>query len=314
MATFSIYRGIEILIVSAIDIGSNAIRMIVGQKQNGRLVILKKVREPVRLGQDVFFQGEISDETIKKALAAFEKFSNYNRKFEVKTCRAVATSATREAKNKQHFVDSVFKASKIQIEVIDGQKEAELIHSAVANELDLKGKTCMGIDVGGGSVEITFSKDGKMINTKSFPMGTVRILEKLKTQKFDESKLNLVLGDFVKPIHDFIQENEDKIENIDFAVGTGGNLEALGRLKLQLLKKTPNTYVTLKELVDISKKLKSTSIKDRIEKLEMRPDRADVILPATMNVKMILRLAGVDKILIPCVGLRDGLLLSLFEK
>lgn len=301
------------MVVSAIDIGSNAIRMIVGEVREGRIAILKKVREPVRLGEDVFLGGQISELTLKKARAAFQKFSNYNRKFKVQACRAVATSATREAKNKSDFVKSIADSSGIKIEVIDGTEEARLIHLAVSHEVDLQAKTVLGIDVGGGSVEITFSKNGKMLSTKSFPMGTVRLLEKMKSQSFDESKLNLILGDFVSPIQDFILQNEKKIESLDFAVGTGGNLECMGRLKLQLLKKTPNTYVTMKELVDIANKLKTISMKDRIEKLELRPDRADVIVPAVMNVKMILRLAKADRILIPCVGLRDGLLLSMLN-
>lgn len=296
-------------IVSAIDIGSNAIRMIVAEISATQLRILKKYRAPVRLGKDTFLNGEISKQSIEDAKEAFAKFLQINRKYQVSNCRAVATSAVRESKNKEQFIDSIYDHSRIKIEVINGTEEAQLIHLAVKKELDLDQKKIMLIDVGGGSVEITFSEKSKILATKSFPMGTVRILDILGKRKMHENQLNVLMGEFIDVFSDHL-EAQTKNSKIDFAIGTGGNLECMGRLKVQLLKKTPNTFVTLKELGEIIQKLKNYSVKERIEKLEMKPDRADVILPACLLIETIMRQAEVEKIMIPCVGLRDGILWS----
>lgn len=300
-------------VISAIDIGSNAIRLIVAEvgssPGSARIKVLKKFRAPVRLGKDAFMNGEISSQSFEAALEAFEKFAQINKKYKVGHCRAVATSAVRESKNKDQFIKTIYDHSKIKIEIIDGLEEARLIHTAVRKEIDLDKKRTMLIDVGGGSVEVSFSENSKMLATQSFPMGTVRILDILNKRKLNESQLNVVMGEFLEPLSKHIHKQTD-LNGIDFAVGTGGNLECMGRLKVQLLKRTPNTFLTLKELGEIIQKLKNFSFKERVEKLELRPDRADVILPACLLIQTIMRQAEVEKIMIPCVGLRDGLLWS----
>jgi len=294
---------------SAIDIGSNAIRMIVGELEDSEIKIVKKLRAPVRLGKDVFSDGTISEHTLAEAEEAFQKFAKINREYNVTRCRAVATSAVREAKNKALFVKRIFAASKIQIEVIDGVEEARLIHNAIRKEIDLEGKRVLAIDIGGGSVEITFSENGMMSATESFPMGTVRILNQMSQRKLSETQINVIMGDFIGPLTSYM-DSHIAAEPLHFAVGTGGNLECMAQLKSAILKKHPTTYITVRELHEIAEKLKSLSYKDRMEKLELRPDRADVILPATLLVVTALRLAHIDKIIIPKVGLRDGLLWS----
>lgn len=296
-------------IISAIDIGSNAIRMIVAEVGAPKIKILKKFRAPVRLGKDAFLDGKISAKSFEAAREAFEKFSSVNRKYKVSSCRAVATSAVRESSNKEEFIRKIYDHSKIRIEVIDGMEEARLIHLAVQKEIDMDQKKIMLIDVGGGSVEVTFSKNGRMQASRSFPMGTVRILDILQKRKMSERQLNVVMGEFLEPLSRHIHSQSDH-EPLDFAVGTGGNLECMGRLKVQLLQRTPNSFVTLKELGEIITRLKNFSVKERIDKLELRPDRADVILPACLLIQTILRQAEVEKILIPGVGLRDGILWS----
>lgn len=299
--------------VSAIDIGSNAIRMMIAELDGvaGQLKIIKKFRAPVRLGHDVFTTGTISEHTMDLALSTFHQFSESNQKFGVTKYRAVATSACREAKNSKAFVDAIKKQSNIQIDVIDGKEEGRLIHLAVQKELDLSQKKTMLIDVGGGSVEVTFSKGTKMLATKSFPMGTVRVLENLAKRKMNESHLSIIMGEFMATLGDHIYSNADH-EPIDFAIGTGGNLECIGELKVQLLNKTPNTFVTFEELTQIIDKVKSLSLKDRVDKLHLRPDRADVIVPAAVLVQTIMRQSETQKLLIPRVGLRDGLIWSMF--
>ena len=120
----------------------------------------------------------------------------------------------------------------------------------------------------------------------------------------------MVVGDFIRPVFEFIDKNNFH-HNIEFAIGTGGNLECMARLKWDLLKKSSNTFVTLNELIEIYDKLSKMTIKDRIEKLNLRPDRADVILPAIYTVKMILRQCDAHRIFVPRVGLRNGILWSM---
>ncbi len=292
---------------SAIDIGSNAIRMIIGETHEGRLQTLKKFRSPIRLGHDVFTEGFVSENTLKEAEKTFAEFGRLNKRFKVEKCRAVATSALREAKNSKEFITRMAAISQIHVEVIDGIEEARLIFNAVNREVDLTKKKAVLIDIGGGSVELTLCQGDKMLVTQSFPIGTVRLLENLKKRNLTEGHLNVVIGDFIVPLVKFL-EKEAAGMSFDFAVGTGGNLETMSRLKLQILQKTPNTFVSLGELLELTEALRPFSIKDRIEKLKLRPDRADVIIPAMMVVKLVLRQAGIEKIQIPCVGLRDGLL------
>lgn len=298
---------------SAIDIGSNAIRMIVGElittKTSSSMKRIKKFRAPIRLGKDVFLSGSISSKNLQEAEVTFREFAAINREFKVQRCRAVATSAVREAKNKTAFVKAVREACGIQIEVIDGVEEARLVHNAIRNEVDLEQKRILSVDVGGGSVEITFSENGMMSATESFPMGTVRVLDQMSRRKLSENKINVILGEFVAPLTNYLDSHIGP-GPLHFGVGTGGNLECMAQLKKRILKKTPTTYITIKELSDIAEKLRSMSYKDRMERLELRPDRADVILPATLLVLTILRQAKIEKILIPNVGLRDGLLWS----
>ncbi|MDG0817985.1 Ppx/GppA phosphatase family protein [Bdellovibrio svalbardensis] len=299
--------------VSAIDIGSNAIRMMVADLSETApfLHIDKKFRAPVRLGHDVFTSGSIGHDVMEVAKATFRRFAETNQKMQVQKCRAVATSACREAKNRQDFVKAIKEVSGIEIEIIDGTEEGRLIHLAVRKEVDLDGKKTMLIDIGGGSVEVTFSQGPKMIATKSFPMGTVRVLENLAKRKMNESHLNIIMGEFLAELGEHIYQNVDH-DPVDFAIGTGGNLECLGQLKVQLLKRTPSTFITLAELTEIIDRLRALSIRDRIEKLGLRTDRADVIVPAAVLVQTIMRQAETEKIVIPAVGLRDGLIWSMF--
>ncbi|MBL7542888.1 MAG: hypothetical protein JNL11_03685 [Bdellovibrionaceae bacterium] len=303
-------------VLSAIDIGSNGIRMIISEMiydastKSYVFKEIKKIRSPIRLGKEVFLDKPISQQTLNDSIETFEHFRNINQKYRVQSCRAVATSALREASNKLEFIDKIAKKSGIKVEVIDGMEEARLIYLAVSREVELKARRCVLIDVGGGSVEITLSDNSKIKQTESFPMGTVRILDQLIKRKLDESHLKVVVGDYIRPVFDFIDKNNFH-HNVDFAIGTGGNLECMARLKWDLLKKSSNTFVTLNELIEIYDKLSKLSIKDRIEKLNLRPDRADVILPAIFTVKMILRQCDAHRIFIPRVGLRNGILWSM---
>ena len=295
---------------AAIDIGSNAIRMVIAEHSHAGLRLLKKYRFPIRLGADVFDKGQISAKNLKLSARTFKKFKDLSRKFKVHDIRAVGTSALRESKNGKAFLELIRRKSGIEIEIIDGVEEARIIHQAVRREINLEGRHALLIDIGGGSIELTFTENGMMTSTQSFPFGTVRTLEMMKKRGLDESRLQLVIGEYLEPLMHFIHSQAPG-KSLDFAVGTGGNLETFGKLKPILLKSPNRSMLTFKELGEIIEKLQKTSLKDRIEKMHLRPDRADVILPAALIVHTVLRQAGIDKILIPNVGLKDGLIWAL---
>lgn len=299
--------------LAVIDIGSNAIRMLLAEKQPGSLRIIKKFRFPIRLGADVFASGQISGKNLKESARTFKKFKNLADDLNVHYLRAVGTSALREAKNSKAFLELIRRKSGIKIEIIDGTEEAKLIYQAVRHEVHLENQTALLIDVGGGSVELTLSENAKLTATHSFPFGTVRTLQKMKKQNWSESQLNILIGQYLESLTHFIQTQAPS-RNFDFAVGTGGNLESLIKLKTQLLNSPQTNTLSLNELQLIIAKLSSMSYNQRVEKLKLRPDRADVILPAAMVVQAVLRQAKIDRLVIPQVGLKDGLLWSLTQK
>jgi len=299
--------------IAAIDIGSNAIRMVLAEFSPRGLLLLKKYRIPIRLGADVFEKGRISGKNLRAAARAFRKFREISDKSQVMRIRAVGTSALREAKNRGAFLELIRRKSGIRIEVIDGVEEARLIHLAVAKELHLEGHRTLLVDIGGGSVELTFSEAGLMTSTQSFPFGTVRTLNHLKRKNLNENQLSVVIGEYITPLSHFIH-SQTETSPLDFAIGTGGNLEALGRMKSKILKKSSKGVLTLGELSLIIERLRTLSLKERIEKLALRADRADVIVPAALVIQATMRQAHIEKILIPYVGLKDGILWSMVSR
>lgn len=282
---------------SAIDIGSNAIRLIIGEWTGHEWVILKKERSPVRLGADAFSKGFISDQLFQESLQTFKKFQLLNRKFKVDDCRAVATSALRESKNARQFIQFISKKSKIKIQLITGEEEGFIIRDAICGAMPLKNTNSLFIDIGGGSMELTFNEGLKTHISRSFKMGTVRTLQR--------GPLKQCIYDYEKILKPYISRNA---KDLHIAVGTGGNIESLGRLKLQLLKATPNTNISLQELKKILSILSRFSVEERIQKLQMRSDRADVIIPALTLLILVMELSKVSLLKIPYVGLRDGIL------
>src|SRR5262245_16107867 len=170
--------------IAAIDAGSNAIRLIVGEvRDNGQVEPIENIRLPVRLGQDAFTTGFLREETIQQGVDAFLHFRRVADDFGVTKIRAIATSALREASNSHILLDRIQQTSGIEIEIINGEEEARLIHLAVENALELDNKRAVLIDIGGGSVEVTISENKKIISTESYNMGTVRLLKKLNGEE-----------------------------------------------------------------------------------------------------------------------------------
>jgi exopolyphosphatase/guanosine-5'-triphosphate,3'-diphosphate pyrophosphatase len=298
--------------LAAIDVGSNAIRMIVSRLHaDGHLETLENLRLPVRLGQDAFTTGQFSEQTMQLVVDAFLRFRKVAELFEVAQTRAVATSAMRETLNSDLLMDRITRETGFTIELINGDEEARLIHLAVKNTVNLKSKHAVLIDIGGGSVEVTLSDGENILSTESYGMGTVRLLRKLE-ERAGGTKLpfNRLVREYAESARRHI-DREIADEKVDICLGTGGNIEEMGRLRKRLFKREREDAITLDELERLVEKLSEMSVEERIKKLDLRPDRADVLLPAAVVLHMIAREARVKEVQIPGVGLKDGVLLDM---
>lgn len=294
--------------IAAIDVGSNAIRLVVGElDRHGDIKVVKKVREPVRLGEDVFAKGEISRKTLEKALESFKKFHRIMQEHGVICSKAVATIALREAADRDLFIDEIKKATGIQIEVISGLEEGRLIFSAVENRINLREQVSLLIDIGGGSVELTVADHGRPFATQTFKLGTVRLLQLLRERGLKEKHLRTVINENIEPVRIFLNSHKKRMQ-FDQAIGTGGNFECLGKLRVALLQKNSIFSISRDEIQRIVERLESMSMKERIHNLRLRPDRADVIIPASLVTLAIMDAAEIDLLMVPYVGLRDGIL------
>jgi exopolyphosphatase / guanosine-5'-triphosphate,3'-diphosphate pyrophosphatase len=299
--------------IAAIDVGTNAMRLAIGSiDEDHRIELLENIREPVRLGKDVFAGGTISEETTERAIEAFQKFRRLINHYSVEHLKAVATSATREALNSDIFIDRIAQASGIEIVAIGGDEEARLIHLAVADRVNLRNKRAILIDIGGGSIEVTLVADGSIEATVSFNMGTVRLLQKLEQERVGEAHFNQLVHEYADATRKWV-ESRIAHQKLDLSVATGGNAEALGDLRKRLFDKDSQGLITRPELDALVDRLQGMSFAERIQDLRLRPDRADVIVPASIVLQTIVRQAGVDQILVPSVGLKDGLLLDIVQ-
>lgn len=293
--------------IAAIDLGSNAVRALIAEVENGRYEILKKLRQPLRLGEDVFTKGMIGSNKLKEAENLFHEMHEQFEKYKVQRVRALATSAMRDAKNSKDLQAIIQKEFGISIETIDGDTEAKLIHEAVSRELDLKDKLAVLIDIGGGSTEFTVSKNNKLIHCRSFNMGAVRLLE--HQDVFTLS--NAVTLQMIE-IQEYLKEHI-KNQKIDIVIGTGGNFRRLGKIKKKLTQKGSDEYVNLQDIVKVYNELIKMDHKERVKKFEMSDDRADVIVPAVFMIGHIVTMLKAEGIFLPDVGLKEGILLSMMK-
>ncbi len=307
--------------IAAIDAGSNAMRMIVGDVDDRwHVQPIENVRLPVRLGRDVFKTGAFQERTVQQAVDAFLHFQRLARDLGAVRTRAIATSAMREATNADILLDRILRTSGIEVEVISGAEEARLIHLAVANALDLKGRRAVLIDIGGGSVEVTISQNENITSTESYNMGTVRLLQKLDgDQEWPPDGLGRK-HPFAELLREYAESARRRIdreigrERVNLCVGTGGTVEELGRLRQKALKAASGDSISLSELNVLIRQLGAMSVKERIRKFKIRPDRADVILPAAIVLQLIAREAHARRVSIPGVGLKDGVLIELADQ
>ncbi len=293
--------------IAAIDIGSNAIRIAVARVDNhGNLEPVENSRVPVRLGKDAFTQGYFSEETMQMTVGTFLRFRNIAQVFDVKQVRAVGTSAMREATNSHILIDRIASQTGFQVEVISESEEARLIHLAVQKVIDLKNKRALLVDIGGGSVEVTISNEN-VLSVESYALGTVRLLSKLDGSNGKNLNFNQLVSEYADKVRRRIQTQIGS-EAIDLCVATGGNAEEMGRLHKRIFKGEEENCVTVNEIEKLIQMLDRLTLEERVQKLHLRPDRADVLLPAAVVMRMIAKVAQVKEILTPAVGLKDGLL------
>jgi exopolyphosphatase/guanosine-5'-triphosphate,3'-diphosphate pyrophosphatase len=300
--------------LAAIDVGSNAMRLVVGSVNGDRkLEVLENVREAVRLGADVFTTGTISEGAIDRAIDAFVRFRDTISIHGANWTKAIATSATREAANRDMFIDRLAQASGIELNVIGGDEEARLIHLAVGSRINLKNKLAVLLDIGGGSAEITLVADGNILSTESYRMGSVRLLQLLGEKKQGERQFNQLVHEYVEGLQKRFRKEIGK-DKIDLFVGTGGNIETLGDLRREMLGREREGALTDSELDAMVKKLQNMTMEERISQLRLRPDRADVIVPAAIVLQSVLKQSGVAEVQIPRVGVKDGLFLDMVQE
>lgn len=295
-------------IIAAIDAGSNALRMSVGRLgADGQLEVVENIRVAVRLGSEAFTSGLISETTLQDAADAFLRFRRIADDFFVTDLRAVATSALREARNSDVLIERVARLADITLEVIAAEEEARLIHLAVAREIDLRGKRAILVDIGGGSVEVTISDGENIICTESYDLGAVRLLKRFGESQVGRPSFKHLVRESTEAARRRI-EHEIGANAVDLCIGTGGNLEELGELRKRLFRHDSAKLVTVRELEELFGILARLTVAERIEQLRLRPDRADVILPACVVMHSIATMISVQAVRVPGVGLKDGIL------
>lgn len=301
-------------VICAIDVGSNAIRMAVASVENKQTPeILHYCRESIRLGQDVFATGMISDQATRRSIEAFNKFRSIIDRHHVDHIRALGTSALRESSNRFEFIKEIALASGIEVIPIGGDEEARLISRAAASKINLKNRNAILVDIGGGSAEVIMLEDGQVSASDSYRMGSVRMLQLFGDSNQSTSSFTSLVRDYLEPTRRFIKTRIGR-RKLDLCIGTGGNVEELGALRKNMLGKRSNEFLYTKELKQILTELQNLGYEDRIVNLKLRPDRADVILPAAIVLEYLVKQFGLSKVMIPHVSLKDGILIELAEE
>lgn len=292
----------EIKKYGAIDIGSNAVRLLVANviEEKDKETKFRKsslVRVPIRLGADAFVTGEISENNKNRMVEAMKAFSLLMKVHGVEKYKACATSAMREASNGEQIVEKIFEESGIQIDIIDGAKEAAIISSTDLKHLINSDETYLYVDVGGGSTEFTLFSRGEIVNSKSFKIGTVRLINNTKEKN----------KKIFSKVQNWIVKNTMEFKRISL-IGSGGNINKLFKMSgLELGR--PMSYIYLNAQFEF---LKSMTYEERISELSLNPDRADVIIPATKIYLSAMKWSGARRIYVPKIGLSDGIVKSLY--
>jgi exopolyphosphatase/guanosine-5'-triphosphate,3'-diphosphate pyrophosphatase len=288
--------------LAAIDIGSNAARLLISDVIPGPQAVpeflkIALVRVPLRLGFDVFDKGEISPVKVEKIIKTIKSYKLLLDVYEVKHLKACATSAMRDAINGAEIIKKVKAETGIQIHIISGQEEASFIYENHVAENLTREESYLYIDVGGGSTELTFFSDGKLVFKESFNIGTIRLLKNQVAEAlWDEMK-------------EFIRSKTKGYHHVT-AIGSGGNINKI----FSISKRKEGKPLPLELLRDYYKEFSTMTLAQRMSLYKLREDRADVIVPALLIYINVMRWADADEIFVPKIGLADGLIHTLYEE
>jgi exopolyphosphatase / guanosine-5'-triphosphate,3'-diphosphate pyrophosphatase len=287
---------------AAIDIGSNAVRLLISTvtEQEGREPVFKKtslVRVPIRLGADVFLSKAISSENITRVIDTMQAFKLLMKSHKIERFRACATSAMRESENGAEVAQKIKKETGITLDIIDGKDEAAIIAATDLHALIQTDKTYLYVDVGGGSTEFTLYSNGKTVTSRSFKLGTVRLLnEKVPDQAWKE-------------VESWIREVTKGYSKIDL-IGSGGNINNIFKTSGKPNGK-PLSFLYLSSYYQL---LLSLTYEERITELNLNQDRADVIVPAAKIYLSAMKWTRARRIYVPKIGLSDGIIRSLYQE
>lgn len=285
----------------AIDIGSNAVRLLVSNiiETRGKPTRFKKsslVRVPIRLGADVFLEGEISKENIVRMLETMQAFKLLMKSHKVIKYKACATSAMREAINGVKVANLIYEETGLKIDIIEGEEEAAIIAATDLHTFIDNNKTYLYVDVGGGSTEFSVIYNGQKKASKSFKIGTVRLLN------------NGVKKEDWKALENWVKSNTKIYDKIE-VIGSGGNINKIFKISGKALGK-PLTYFYLTSYYNM---LQTYSYEERISELDLNQDRADVIIPAARIYLSAMKWSGAKDIYVPKIGLSDGIIKSIYN-
>lgn len=290
------------MILAAIDIGSNAARLLITQTSvytDGTVdyTKLNLVRIPLRLGFDVFEKGFISDERKDKLIETMKVYKHLMSIYNVEAFKACATSAMRDAKNGKEILELIKKETGLVINIISGQEEANIIYETHIAEKLSDNRSYLYIDVGGGSTEVTLFANNQTIFKESFNIGTIRLLHnKVTDEQWEHMKW-------------YIKTNTKDYQPLE-AIGSGGNINKI----FSLSKRKEGKPLSLESLKDYHKELSNTNLEDRMHRYNLRSDRADVIVPALQVYTSVMRWANAGEIYVPKIGLADGLVKMLHRE
>ncbi len=301
---------------AAIDIGSNSIRLLIGQQNGSDFVISYSVKTPLRLGTDVFSSGYVGDQNLEKLLMVCFEYKKHLTEHNVQACHVVATSALREAINTKDIIREIYDKTGFDIHVISYQQEADYVYRAVQYFMEFQEGRYAIMDIGGGSLEL-IQCDKKGIQKKaSFPLGTVKILSQVSSEKDLASYLKQhqqALIDFLSPGKPF-----------QCCVGIGGNMDYLYDLTTSFYNKkiiphtndhsSENKSLNVEDINSLLKKLINISFQERVDHFDILPDRADILIPALFVTQIFCKAVDQRKVYIPKVGVKEGVLLSMFEQ
>lgn len=286
--------------LAAIDIGSNAVRLLISSvTENNAKTIFKKislVRVPLRLGEDVFTKGKISVKNFKKLQKTIKAFKILMQMHKVYMFKCVATSAMREAKNSSKIIEEIFKKFNFKIDLISGKKEALIIANVFLKNSDTSINNYLYVDVGGGSTELNVISKNKIVKSKSFKIGTVRSLNNsIKTKDWHSFK-------------DWIKKSSEVYKDI-IVIGSGGNASKI----LKISGKSTNQIIDYESLEKINSLINSMSFEQRVFKLQLNVDRADVIVPALNIYLKSLEYSNSKSFIVPRIGLADGVIRQIYD-